>query len=85
MNETRGTDLHPEDRAHVLRAYVHRMTTEAQRAHPEFAQRMKQDGWRMAEQSDAEWLKTTFFRVRKDGRLDRRAHYCHNTHSEVTA
>jgi hypothetical protein len=75
--ETRtGNQLHPDDRAHVLRAYVHRMTAEAQQQWPEHAAYMKANGWRMPTTSDAEWLKQTRFAVRRDGRLDKRYQHC---------
>lgn len=67
----RGADLHPVDRDYVLRAYVYRMTTEAQRRWPEVARRMKAGGWRMPERSDAQWMRETYFKVKKNGRLDK--------------
>jgi hypothetical protein len=71
-----GNELHPEDRAHVLRSYVHRMTEENIRAYPEHARQMREGGYRMPIRTDAEWLANTEFRVRQDGRLDQRVRSC---------
>jgi len=77
-----GTELAPADREHVLRAYVHRMTTEARQQWPDFAARMILDGYRMPERTDAQWLAATCFAVRKrDGRLDQRFKRCETTYA----
>jgi len=76
QRELVGTALTPEDQRQVLAAYVHRMTIETQTAYPDFARRMRADGWRMPDKSDADWLASTMFRVTNSGRLDRRVHYC---------
>jgi hypothetical protein len=68
----KGSDLRPEDREHVLRAYVHRHTREHV---PEWARRA---GAKYPVQfaSDAEWLANTYFSVTVTGRLDRRVTHC---------
>lgn len=68
----KGSDLHPDDQREVLRSYVYRMTTEAQRKWPDVARYMKAGGWRMPEISDSEWLNTTYFAVNQNGRLNHR-------------
>ena len=60
------------------------MTTEAQRQNPEFATYMKRGGWRMQEQTDAQWLRTTYFMTNINGSLDRRVNHCYNTHNKTT-
>ncbi len=72
----RGTELHPDDQRQVLSAFVHRLTTETRRRWPGFASKMIADGYRVPEQSDAEWLAATMFVVTKGGRLDRRVRFC---------
>ena len=74
--EIRGDLLRPSARADALRKFVHRMTTEAQQAHPEFADYMKQHGWRLREQTDSERLHTTYFKTNKNGSLDCRVSSC---------
>lgn len=74
-----GTDLHPEDQAHVLRAFVHRFTREHK---PAWATRPWKDGKSYPVQfdSDQDWLAHTRFRVRlSDGRLNRSVHSCHSS------
>lgn len=80
MRELIGTALHPDDKQHVLRAYVHRMTTETRAQFPDFTRYMLAGGYRMTERSDAQWLASTYFRVRTDGRLDKRARHCRTTY-----
>lgn len=66
-----GSALTNEDRAFVLRAYVHRFTRQHRPAwahsnpnyKPQFA-------------DDNDWLANTEFAVRKNGRLDRRYKGC---------
>ena len=79
METKAGNELHPDDRKHVLAAYVHRMTTETRRRFPDFTRRMLDGGYRMPERSDTEWLAATEFVVRGDGRLDARYKYCHTS------
>lgn len=70
-----GSGLHPDDKKHVLAAYVHRFTKEHR---PQWARRTRPDGDDYAVQfaSDAEWLANTFFVVRKDGRLNHAVNRC---------
>lgn len=70
-----GTELHPEDRAYVLAAFVHRFTRDHR---PRWAMEPMPNGRPYALQfdSDEDWLAHTRFAVRADGRLDRRARYC---------
>lgn len=75
---TFGDRLHPADRAHVLDAYPYRMTAESCRRWPAIADLMRRGGFRLPIISDEEWLRTTEFRIRKDGRLDQRSKYCHS-------
>ena len=79
MQELRGSELHPDDKRHVLASFIHRMTVETCRQWPEFAREMRARGYRMPDRTDSEWLESTFFRVRKDGRLDRRVRHCRLT------
>lgn len=66
----RGSELHPDDRKHVLRAYVHRHTGD----HPA--------GWAGKQpvmfSSDQEWLENTHFTVKQNGRIDRRYDHTNN-------
>ena len=78
-----GTLLSPEDQAYVLNAYVHRMTDESIARFPDFARRMRAGGYRMPARTDAQWLASTYFAVRKDARLDRRVSHCETKHGEV--
>lgn len=75
MNSRKGSDLHPADRAHVLRAYVHRFTGDHR---PAWARKPLPNGEPAPVQfaSDADWLEHTTFAVRKDGRLDHRVRSC---------
>lgn len=84
MNWILGTALHPDDRRHVLAQFVHRMTFEMQARFPDFAIRMKRDGYRMPDRTDAEWLANTRFAVKKNGRLDARFSRCETSHGEVS-
>jgi hypothetical protein len=71
-----GTQLHPEDRRHVLDAYLYRMTFESVRRWPQPARQMYAGGYRLPLISDAAWLACTSFRTTKRGRLDRRVNHC---------
>jgi len=75
-----GTELHPDDRAEVLRRYSYRMTVETQRKYPAIARYMRNHGYKMGDRTDAEWLAATRFRVRKDGRLDARQGHCETSY-----
>lgn len=73
-----GSELHPADKQRVSSGYPNRYT----RTHvPAWARRPRPDGTPYPVQfdSDAEWLAHTKFRVRADGRLDRRVRYCVST------
>jgi hypothetical protein len=75
MTSIRGIYLHVDDQKHVLRAFVHRYT----KTHlPEWTKRPRPDGKRYKPQfaDDADWLAHTYFRVKRNGRLDHRAAYC---------
>lgn len=75
-----GSLLHPEDKRHVLAAYVHRFTGEHR---PAWASKPWKDGrpYPIQHADDADWLANTYFRVRKDARLDMRVRECHSTPS----
>ena len=68
-----GIELCDEDRRHVLAAYIYRHTIENARAHPDC---VRASGARIPLITDARWLETTCWRVRNDGRLDRRVKFC---------
>lgn len=72
----RGDKLHPDDRSHVLLAYVYRNTIENN-------SRRHLAGGKLVPITDQRWLEITDFAVRKDGRLDHRVHECHVNHNEV--
>lgn len=74
----RGTELHEEDRRHVLSAYVHRNTVE----NPHTLEK-RTANTKLPEITDRLWLQITDFAVKKDGRLDRRVHECHTHCDEV--
>jgi hypothetical protein len=65
----------PDDQRHVLAAYVHRYTRE----HVPAWARREPGRCPVRFASDAEWLANTSFRVRRDGRLDRRARFCESS------
>lgn len=67
---TRGTDLLPETRRQVLRAFTYRLTFE--NGYP----RRNPCKARVEPITDAEWLAAHAFYTRKDGALDGRMHYC---------
>lgn len=75
MKTLLGTQLHPNDRAHVLAAYVHHFTREHV---PQWSRDPMPNGKPYPVQfaSDADWLAHTRFPIRKDGRLDQRAQHC---------
>lgn len=80
MNKLRGNQLHPDDRKHVLAAFIYRQTFENQRANQAD---VKRAGSRLPLITDEQWLRITEFPVRKDGRLDSRVHYCETHHFEI--
>lgn len=75
MKTKLGSQLHPEDQQHVLRAFVHRFTADHK---PSWAQKPMPNGnpYKVQFSSDADWLAHTYFRVTTSGRLDRRATTC---------
>jgi hypothetical protein len=74
----KGTELHPDDQSHVLRAFVHRYTGEHR---PQWAA----NPWKANQpypvqfKDDSEWLSNTKFAVKRDGRLDTRVKCCVST------
>lgn len=74
-NHKLGTELHPDDRKHVLAAYVHRFTAQHK---PRWAHSEWKNGESYPVQfaSDADWLAHTRFAVNRNGRLDRHVHSC---------
>ncbi len=73
-----GTQLTPEDRRHVLNAYVHRFTGDHV---PGWARTPAPNGKFCNVQfvDDRDWLAHTKFEVRKDGRLDQRRRTCESS------
>lgn len=71
----KGSDLHPDDKNYVLRAYVHRFTKDHK---PNWANKIWKDNlpYPVQFESDQEWLENSYFRVKKDGRLDSRVRGC---------
>jgi hypothetical protein len=78
MRTLNGNQLRPEEQQAVLNSYIYRMTHESVVRWPEARRVMERGGYRLPLISDQEWLKLTCFTVRKDGRLDRRARFCHS-------
>ena len=78
MKTKLGIELHPDDRRHVLAAYVHRFTGEHR---PAWAHKPWKDGKPYPVQfaDDADWLAHTRFAVRGNGRLDRRVNRCESS------
>jgi hypothetical protein len=73
MSYRTGTQLHPDDRKHVLASYVHRFTGTHR---PDWTKRPSSAHCPVQFADDNDWLANTQFRVRADGRLDRRANSC---------
>ena len=69
---TLGTLLHSADKAEVLAAYVYRNTVENRKVN-EKAVQQAWSGKAPEPVTDAEWLATHTFAVKKDGRLDSRS------------
>ena len=69
---TKGTELHPKDREYVLSAYINRYTKD------HIPQWVRNSDFKYPVQfsNDLDWLENTFFRTRKDGRLDQRVISC---------
>lgn len=80
MNYVRGTNLHHDDKRHVLAAYVHRFTGQHK---PTWACKPMPNGgvYPVQHLDDADWLANTMFAVKKNGRLDNRANHCVSTPS----
>lgn len=77
MSRTLGSLLHSGDKETVLNSFTNRMTHESVKRWPEASKRMLAGGFRMSLISDAEWLSSTTFAVRKtDRRLDEKSTYC---------
>ena len=70
-----GNNLCTEDQKYVLSAYCHRFTKEHK---PAWANTPRENGqpYRPQYKTDAEWLASTTFRVKANGRVDRHARYC---------
>jgi hypothetical protein len=66
-----GSDLSPEEREHVKRAYVHRFTGQHK---PDWVSRPRPNGkpYPLHFKDDDDWLRNTKFDVTKGGRLSRR-------------
>lgn len=75
MKMTKGTELHPDDKRHVLAAYVHRFTGEHK---PQWACSHMPNGeaYKVQFANDQDWLANTLFACRSDGRLDGRVKFC---------
>jgi len=74
-----GSELSKEDKAHVLRAYVHRFTKDHR---PQWAAHITQPGgasYPVQFESDADWLANTRFAVTDSGRLDHRFTDCYSS------
>lgn len=64
----RGTCLIEVDQTNVLNQYIHRYTKDHK---PSWVT------WQSVQfESDQDWLENTFFKVTKQGRLDKRVKYC---------
>jgi hypothetical protein len=62
----RGHNLSPDDRQHVISAYVHRSTGDMNGCLSGYLQFY----------DDLDWLRNTYFKVTKKFRLDRRTRSC---------
>lgn len=69
----RGTDLTPEQRSAVLRAFTYRPTTENARGYP---YPRNPTGARVAPTTDDEWLAAHAFYIRVDGKLAHLPKHC---------
>jgi len=81
-----GSELHPDDKVRVKARYKHRYTGDHKpawakdRADAKGVLRfVSENPFPLQFRDDADWLANTRFRVKDDGRLDRRAHYCEST------
>ncbi len=63
-----GTALHPDDRKHVLAAFLYRVTGDTK---PQL-----KDSPHLQFRDDLDWLTNTEFAVRKNGRMDMRVKHC---------
>jgi hypothetical protein len=70
---TLGSDLNINDQRRVLAAYVHRYTGDHV---PDWVRHQAEGKYPLQFASDADWLASTTFRVRADGRLDDRVKRC---------
>jgi len=80
----KGSELHRDDKKHVLAAYCHRFTGEHR---PNWV-RLKMDSecgpvlkkqYPIQFENDSEWLENTLFTVKKNNRLDMRVKRCVST------
>jgi hypothetical protein len=73
--QVKGTQLSRQDRAYVLRAYVHRFTGEHK---PNWANGTWKDGkpYPLQFKNDKDWLENTQFRIFPNGKLNKNARYC---------
>ena len=71
----KGTDLSPNQRRHVLAAYVHRFTGDHV---PSWAMQPRQDGTKYPLQfrDDDDWLAHTSFPIKKNGDLAKQPSCC---------
>lgn len=68
-NMIEGSMLSADDQKYVLSAYIHRYTKEHK---PQWATYSTPVQF----ESNQEWLENTYFKVTKDGKLDKRVKYC---------
>ena len=74
----KGSQLSPQDRRHVLAAYVYRFTGDNT---PYWVKEKRPNGkpYPLQFATDEEWLKNTVFLVTNSGRLDMRSKHCEST------
>lgn len=81
MTMVLGTALSAAQQAHVLNAYLYRMTHESVRRWPTAAKQMRDGGFRLSLITDREWLAHTRFKITNTGKLDGRTRHCEHDHS----
>lgn len=84
MALVRGTDLTPEQKAQVKRAFMYRLTYENQREHPALVKR----AGGVVNQSDSQWIDDHAFNILKSGKLGRgsaQPHYMAKENPHVDA
>jgi hypothetical protein len=82
MNYMIGSKMSAATQRDALARYVHRMTVENRREHPNAVEYQLRNGYRLRLLTDAEWLACTSFAVRNDGRLSDSVHYCTTCHPD---